>query len=341
MTFFFMSLLVGSLAAQLLLWAFFLRLGLRWAKVPGVTTRRVIVATLLSYLIQVAITATMFEIPSTQVRAGILPTVAVFGAIILAQIFVISKVCRTNSMSAVLAWLTTLLSPALMVLLVLLIVRPFLFEAFRCRRNSMAPTLLGDHWQGNCAECGEAAFCSPLPDWAAPREPVVMICRKHFHMTRVSDYSEEVGESDRLSVAKFLEPRRWDMIVFRYSADPSQNFVMRLVGLPGEVIEIREGHVWADGTKLRPPESLREIEYLSAMEESPDELWGSPKRPARLAGDEYFVLGDFSVAANDSRLWGTGGSADSEPHLYAVPESNLIGVVTHIYWPPERWRAFR
>ncbi len=66
--------------------------------------------------------------------------------------------------------------------------------------------------------------------------------------------------------------------------------------------------------------------------------WGSPTRPAQLADDEYYVLGDFSVASADSRLWHSGAP---NHHPYAVPAANLVGVVTHIYWPVSRWRSFR
>jgi hypothetical protein len=59
---------------------------------------------------------------------------------------------------------------------------------------------------------------------------------------------------------------------------------------------------------------------------------------ARLGEDEYFVLGDFSAMSKDSRLWGEGAPGH---HPFAVPESHLRGVVTHIYWPPDRWRILR
>ena len=61
-------------------------------------------------------------------------------------------------------------------------------------------------------------------------------------------------------------------------------------------------------------------------------------RPAKLGDDEYFVLGDFSPQAKDSRLWREGAPGHTP---YAVPASHIRGVVTHIYWPPKRWRILR
>jgi signal peptidase I len=130
------------------------------------------------------------------------------------------------------------------------------------------------------------------------------------------------------------------MIVFRYPADPSVNYVKRLVGLPGEELYIRDGAVWINGQRLEPPDEVGGIEYLMTIEISGHPLPTSAgsMHPARLGPDEYFVLGDFSAESSDSRFWEQG--APGHPP-YAVPESHIIGVVTHIYWPISRWRTFR
>ncbi len=135
-------------------------------------------------------------------------------------------------------------------------------------------------------------------------------------------------------------PRRWDLIVFRFPEDPTTVYVKRLVGMPGETITIRNGAVFANGTQPAPPVDAGPLHYLAKMENwhGRNSLWGSADRPAALASDEYFVLGDFSAASNDSRLWEVG--APGHPS-YAVPTDHIVGVVTHIYWPPSRWRAFR
>lgn len=93
-----------------------------------------------------------------------------------------------------------------------------------------------------------------------------------------------------------------------------------------------------DGKKQTPPPSCQGIEYLDHLEGWPEDLWGSEAKPAKLGPDEYFVLGDFSAKAKDSRLWEK-GTPGHPP--YAVPVSHIIGVVTHIYWPPDRCRVLR
>ncbi len=118
------------------------------------------------------------------------------------------------------------------------------------------------------------------------------------------------------------------------------NYVKRLVGLPGEEVFIKDGSVWINGQRLESPESLQGLRYVTDFPQLPNQMtvWGTPDRPAKLGEGEYFVLGDFSQQSADSRLWQSG--APGHPS-YAVPESNLIGVVTHIYWPPNRWRILR
>jgi signal peptidase I len=165
-----------------------------------------------------------------------------------------------------------------------------------------------------------------------------MICRDNFHVTQPTDRGDKAFSSDHFLVAKFLRPQRWDIVAFRNPEEPTVLYVMRLVGLPGEEITIKDGQIWADGEMLTPPDSIRGIKYLSEIGDGYGELWGSPDHPAKLSEDEYFVLGDFSRASYDSRLWKRGAPGHNP---FAVPESHLYGIVTHTYWPPGRWRTFR
>jgi signal peptidase I len=145
---------------------------------------------------------------------------------------------------------------------------------------------------------------------------------------------------DRVLVNKQLRPRRWDIVVFHHPEHPTTAHCKRLVGLPGETVVIRDGAVWIDGKRVSPPADCAGLEYLAEMHGWPESspLWGAPRWPAKLGLDEYFVLGDFSAISVDSRVWQTG--APGHPP-YAVPASHLIGVATHIYWPPSRWRVLR
>jgi signal peptidase I len=338
-TLIFATSLLGLLAASLVLWALFLRLGLWWAKVKDVTTGRIVLAVVLAVVLQLTLSIVLQFAPAASPVADLLRRVLELAAAVLIPCLAIMAVFKTSFFRAVQAWLPTLLATAVSLAFALLVLRPFLFEAFVSPTNAMAPTLLGNHWQGTCTECGAPAFCSPIPpEYAFRAETPLMICRDNFHLTQPADVGNRVFRPDRFVVAKFLKPRRWDLVAFHFPEDLSALYVMRLVGLPGEEITIRDGCVWANGEKLEPPDSLHGIEYAAELQDVPWDLWGTPDRPAQLGEGEYFVLGDFSPQSKDSRLWQRG--APGHPS-FAVPESHFYGVVTHTFWPPERWRVFR
>ena len=102
-------------------------------------------------------------------------------------------------------------------------------------------------------------------------------------------------------------PKRGEIIVFQFPLDPNKDFVKRVVGLPGETIEMRDGRVFVNGGLLEEP-------YLTVKDRS-------NAAPVRLKEGEYYVLGDNRSHSNDSRSWG------------AVPEANLRGKVWMVYWP--------
>jgi signal peptidase I len=112
---------------------------------------------------------------------------------------------------------------------------------------------------------------------------------------------------------RFNGPERGDVIVFRYPRDTSQRFIKRVIGLPGETVEIKEGKInIIKGIENR---ELDESEY-ELREDHTDNL------TLALNQDEYFVLGDNRVASFDSRRWG------------ALSENHIIGRVILKTWFP-------
>lgn len=99
---------------------------------------------------------------------------------------------------------------------------------------------------------------------------------------------------DELSY-RFEEPKRGDVVIFRYPLDTSKFFIKRIIGLPGEVVSIRGGNVFIteeDGSVFQLEES-----YLRYED-------GSTNTTTTLGKDEYFVMGDNRPASSDSRIWG-------------------------------------
>lgn len=107
------------------------------------------------------------------------------------------------------------------------------------------------------------------------------------------------------------EPQRGDVVVFHYPRDPERDFIKRVIGLPGETVEIRNGQVFIDG---QPYAELSEI--MPA---------GYTTRPTTLGPDELYVMGDNRPNSSDSHSWGP------------LTLDLIIGKVLLSYWPPDTW----
>lgn len=127
---------------------------------------------------------------------------------------------------------------------------------------------------------------------------------------------------DRLFVNKFLyrfrEPQRWDIIVFKYPEDPTKDFIKRLIGLPGETVEIRDGSIYVNGIKETPPADLANNVYYNS------EPYGAINQKIVVPPDHFYVLGDNSMNSRDSRAWGF------------VSRKELLGKAFVRWWPPHR-----
>ncbi len=104
---------------------------------------------------------------------------------------------------------------------------------------------------------------------------------------------------DELSATLGLRPpQRGDVIVFRYPLDPSQYFIKRIVGLPGETVRVREGGVAIASAQFPQGVVLDESTYLAPTETTEGTV------EVHLGQDEFFLLGDNRNHSSDSRAWG-------------------------------------
>ncbi len=142
------------------------------------------------------------------------------------------------------------------------VLRAFVLEAFVIPTGSMAPRLMGQHWQFDCPACGyHYAYGiphepgSPPPNLSIPLPPsgrkgkpggALPVCPNCGYRHRFTEQFAYGG--DRVLVLKYLyrftEPRPWDVVVFKNPQDNEQNYIKRLIGLPGQMIEIVHGNVF-------------------------------------------------------------------------------------------------
>ena len=118
---------------------------------------------------------------------------------------------------------------------------------------------------------------------------------------------------ERIFINKFIyrfEPiARGDIVVFWYPLDSSKSYIKRVVGLPGDRVSIRDGHVYVNGRLLDEP-------YI------PAEYLDHQSYPVVVVEPEhYYVLGDHRESSNDSRVWGT------------VDRRYIYGKAVFVYWP--------
>ena len=120
-------------------------------------------------------------------------------------------------------------------------------------------------------------------------------------------------DGERIIVNKFIyrfHPiERGDVVVFWYPRDPSVSFIKRVVALPGDTVEIRNGLLSVNGQKVRE-------EYLADRFRDNDTF-----PPTEVVKGYYFVLGDHRNSSNDSRSWGE------------VPEKYIYGRAVFRFWP--------
>jgi signal peptidase I len=142
----------------------------------------------------------------------------------------------------------------------------------------------------------------------------------------------------RFLVDRTLRPRRWDVVAFRPLSEPGTVYIKRLIGLPGETVEIRGGMIWIDGRLVAKEGEAARISYEGTMRYK-GLCRGCTGEPMRLGAGECYVLGDNTAESMDSRnfpAWGVAGLQDG-----AVPWGSIVGVVRVVYAPVERARVVR
>ncbi len=180
--------------------------------------------------------------------------------------------------------------------LLALFIRTFIVQAFKIPSGSMENTLLiGDH----------------------------LLVNKFIYGTQIPFTDTRI--------LKLRNPRRGDVIVFEYPEDPSKDFIKRVIGLPGDVVEGKDKKVYVNGQLYQNPHEVHKESDMIPKEQNPRDTFG----PITVPPDSYFVMGDNRDRSYDSRFWGF------------VRRDQIKGLAFIKYWSIEgpwykfhiRWRS--
>lgn len=181
------------------------------------------------------------------------------------------------------------LETLVLTLVIFLLVRAVV-QNFKVEGKSMEPTL----HNGQYLVINKAAY------WHVDRELL------NFITPAQASSADAALRGDR-AIYLFSEPKRGDIVVFRFPRNPSRDFIKRVIGVPGDQVEIRQGKVFVNGAFV-------DEAYINET--------GNYTSPARkMQEGEYFVLGDNRNNSSDSIAWGP------------VPRENIIGKAWVSYWP--------
>jgi signal peptidase I len=119
--------------------------------------------------------------------------------------------------------------------------------------------------------------------------------------------------------------KRGDVIVFKYPEEPDRDFIKRVIGLPGETLEVRDKKVFVNGTALDEPYAhyLQPVASPSEFHEVTSFDVRDRYGPVTVPPDHYFMMGDNRDNSQDSRYWGF------------LPRENIKGKALVIYWSYE------
>ena len=149
--------------------------------------------------------------------------------------------------------------------LLALVIRTYLVQAFKIPSGSMEDTLaIGDH----------------------------LLVSKFMYGTKIPFVDTRV--------LTIRDPRQGDVIVFEYPEDPSKDFIKRVVGVPGDVVEGKEKKVYVNGKQYDNPHEIHKEKDVIPKEMNPRDTFG----PVTVPADSYFVMGDNRDRSYDSRFWG-------------------------------------
>lgn len=180
-------------------------------------------------------------------------------------------------------WIESIIIAAILALFV----RTFFFEPYKIPTSSMVPTLI----PGDKIFVTKMIYGPRIP-WFGWRLPGIR------------------------------KPERGEVMVFISPPERNKCYIKRVVGMPGDAVEIRLGNIYINGEAVSDPKVSKNFYYNVGD-------YGKEGIAIKVPEESYFVLGDNSASSRDSRYWGF------------VPFKDVIGKSLFIWWPPKRVRSIK
>jgi len=169
-------------------------------------------------------------------------------------------------------------------LLLAFVIRAFVVQAFKIPSGSMLETLqIGDH---------------------------LLVSKFSYDVRLPSNIF--LDTTDGKVLAKTGDPERGDIVVFKFPEDEKKDFIKRIIGLPGETIEVREKLVYINGQAIDEPYAIHTKYTIQPIRDN----FG----PYTVPEGQFFVMGDNREGSYDSRWWGP------------VKREKIVGKALVIYW---------
>lgn len=148
----------------------------------------------------------------------------------------------------------------------------------------------------------------------------------------VNDYGEKIILNE--AVYLFNDPKRGDIVVFKPEGE-EKYFIKRVIGLPGETVEIKDGNIYVTDPKTGKVEKLQE-NYLNEKNKGKTHAYFSDFSTFNVPKDKYFVLGDNRMASTDSRscfMSSLSESCKNQPEKAFAKRESIRGKAWLIFWP--------
>ena len=180
--------------------------------------------------------------------------------------------------------------------------RAFFMEPYRIPTGSMADTLMGAHFRLRCQQCGYR-YNYGLGNYNVSQDSIPKgAVTKHYSRCPSCGFFQPTGgempvtNGDRILVLKciyqFFEPKQWDVVVFKNPLEPEVNYIKRLIGRPGETVEIIDGDVYINGKISRKPHKVQDKLWMPVYDNDYQPVKPNQKYFNKHKWQQPFKIGD-------------------------------------------------